>query len=153
MANQLSFRLATQNDLPSIVQLYADDTLGASREQYAEVLSENYLKAFEAICADSSHELTVVEVNGEIVATFHLTFIPYLNLQGGLRAQVESVMTASSHRGQGIGKKMFDYIFQRAKAKGCVLVQLTTDKRRPDAIRFYERLGFVASHEGLKFRL
>jgi GNAT superfamily N-acetyltransferase len=97
--------------------------------------------------------LTVVELNGEIVATFQLTFIQYLNLQGGLRAQVESVMTDANHRGRGIGTKVFAYVINRAKEKGCVLVQLTTDKRRPDAFRFYERLGFVASHEGMKFRM
>ena len=92
-------------------------------------------------------------MNGVKVATFHLTFIQYLTHQGGLRAQIEAVRTNSNFRGQGIGKKVFEYVISRAKEKGCILIQLTTDKKRPDALRFYEEIGFVATHEGMKFKI
>ena len=153
MTNDLKFRLATKDDLIDIVRMLSDDTLGATREQFTEILSDNYLKAFEIINADQNQELTIVEMNGEKVATFHLTFIQYLTHQGGLRAQIEAVRTNSKFRGQGIGKKVFDYAINRAKAKGCILIQLTTDKKRPDALRFYESIGFVATHEGMKLKL
>ncbi|GAB4020548.1 GNAT family N-acetyltransferase [Spirosoma koreense] len=148
----LTFRLATEADLEAIVQLLADDTLGALREQQTG-LSEAYRNAFNAIATDPNQELTVVERNGELVATFQLSFIPYLTYQGGRRAQIEAVRTKSTYRGQGIGTNVFEYAIRRAKEKGCHLIQLTTDKRRPDAIRFYESLGFVATHEGMKRKL
>lgn len=149
----LQFRLATKDDLFDIVQMLSDDPLGATREKMEDHLPDNYIKAFEKIVSDPNQELTVVEMNGEIVATFQLTFIQYLTYQGGLRAQVEAVRTNSTYRGQGIGTKVFDYIINRAKEKGCHLLQLTSDKRRPEAIRFYESLGFTATHEGMKLKI
>jgi GNAT superfamily N-acetyltransferase len=95
----------------------------------------------------------VVEMNGEKVATFQLTFIQYLTHQGGLRAQVDAVRTHSKYRGKGIGTKVFKYIIDRARSRGCNMVQLTSDKQRPDAIKFYEMVGFVATHEGMKLKL
>ncbi len=133
--------------------MLADDTLGSTREQVGDVVPKVCVRAFEKITADPNQELTVVELNGKLVATFHLTFIQYLTHQGGLRAQIEAVRTCSRSRGQGIGTAVFDYVLDRARSKGCHLVQLTTDKQRPDAIRFYEALGFVATHEGMKMRL
>lgn len=153
MSSNLSFRLATKDDLTTIVQMLLDDALGAGREKMGAVLSDSYITAFEKIQQDRHQELTVVEMNGEIVATFQLSFIQYLTYQGGLRAQVEAVRTRAKYRGQGIGTKVFEYIITRAKDKGCHLLQLTTDKQRPDAIRFYEGLGFVATHEGMKLKL
>jgi GNAT superfamily N-acetyltransferase len=150
--NDLTFRLATKEDLVDIVQMLLDDTLGAQRESHATILSDDYIKAFEKIEADPNQELIVVELNGEKVATFQLSFIQYLTYQGGMRAQIEAVRTKSTYRGQGIGTKVFEYAINRAKEKNCHLLQLTTDKRRPDAIRFYESLGFVATHEGMKRR-
>lgn len=153
MKEILTFRLATENDLLAIIRMLADDTLGSMREQLEDTVSEVYIKAFEKINADPNQELTVVEMNGELVATFHLTFIQYLTHRGGLRAQIEAVRTHSKFRGQGFGKAVFDYAIDRARNKGCHLVQLTTDKQRPDAIRFYESLGFVGTHEGMKLKL
>lgn len=153
MPTQLSFRLAAEADLPAIVQMLADDALGASRENATGVLSEKYIQAFAAIQADPNQELTVVEMDNTIVATFQLSFIQYLTYEGGLRAQIESVRVHSAHRGQGIGTKVFEYAIHRARVKNCHLVQLTSDKKRPDAIRFYEMLGFKASHEGMKLVL
>ena len=153
MKEILTFRLATENDLLAIIRMLVDDTLGSMREQLEDTVSEVYIKAFEKINADPNQELTVVEMNGELVATFHLTFIQYLTHRGGLRAQIEAVRTHSKFRGQGFGKAVFDYAIDRTRNKGCHLVQLTTDKQRPDAIRFYESLGFVGTHEGMKLKL
>ena len=153
MDNALKFRLATKDDLPDIIRMLADDTLGTSREEVTINLSDNYLKAFDRIISDTNQELTIVEMNGEKVATFQLTFIQYLTHQGGLRAQVEAVRTNSKHRGQGIGTKVFGYLIHRAKLKGCNMLQLTSDKQRPEAIKFYEAIGFIATHEGMKLNL
>ena len=158
METALSFKIATKDDLLAIVQMLLDDTLGTTREKTGiissvEELPESYLLAFEKISADPNQELIIVEMNGEKVATFQLSFIQYLTYKGGLRGQIEAVRTHSKYRGQGIGKKVFEYAINRAKEKGCHLIQLTTDKKRPDALRFYESLGFVASHEGMKLKL
>lgn len=150
---ELVFRLAKKEDLLAIIRMLADDSLGSSREKVGDEVPDKYIQAFERICADPNQELTIVEMNGEAVATFQLSFIPGLTYQGGIRAQVEAVRTHSNYRGQGIGTKVFAYIINRAKEKGCHMVQLTTDKQRPDAIRFYETLGFTASHEGMKLKL
>ncbi len=153
MGNTLTFRLATKDDLFDIVLMLLDDTLGSSREKIENELPQPYYKALEEINADPNQELTIVEMNGEKVGTFQLTFIQYLTYQGGKRCQIEAVRTHSKYRGQGIGKKVFEYAINRAKEKGCHLIQLTTDKKRPDALRFYEALGFIASHEGMKLKL
>lgn len=153
MENGLVFRLAEADDLVDIVRMLSDDTLGATREKFEDNLSENYLKAFQYILNDPNQELTVVEMNSEKVATFQLTFIQYLTHHGGLRAQVEAVRTSSKYRGQGIGTKVFEYIIERARQKGCIMVQLTSDKKRPEAIKFYETLGFSPTHEGMKLKL
>jgi ribosomal protein S18 acetylase RimI-like enzyme len=153
MNNELIFRLAKEEDLIEIVRMLSDDSLGATREKFENNLSDNYIKAFKSIQGDSNQELTVVELNGEKVATFQLTFIQYLTHQGGLRAQVEAVRTNSNYRGQGIGTKVFNYIIERAKEKGCHLLQLTSDKKRTEAIKFYEAMGFNATHEGMKLKL
>jgi GNAT superfamily N-acetyltransferase len=149
----LHYRLATEADLPTIVQLLADDALGQTRETYQLPLPDTYLRAFTAIQNDPHQELTVVENEGQIVGTFQLTFIQYLTYQGGIRAQIEAVRVRADYRGQGLGTSIFQYAIGRAKARGAHLLQLTSDKQRPDAIRFYESLGFVASHEGMKLHL
>ncbi len=153
MNNELKFRLAKKDDLIDIIKMLSDDTLGATREKFENILSDNYLKAFENITNDPNHELTIIELNADKVGTYHLTFIQYLTHQGGLRAQIEAVRTSSNYRGQGIGTKMFKYIIERAKQRGCNMVQLTSDKQRPEAIKFYETIGFVSTHEGMKLKL
>lgn len=127
--------------------------LGTARENASEILPENYLRVFEITNADKNQELTVAELDGEKVATFHLTFIQYLSHQGGQRAQVETVRTSSSHRGKGIGTQVFNYIILSAKDRNCTMLQLTTDRQRPDTLRFYESVGFVVTHEGMKLIL
>ena len=143
------FRKAQKTDLKAIVEMLANDPLGALREDVK--YPEKYERAFDLIDQDPNQELMVVEDDkAEVIGTFHLTFIQYLTHQGSIRAQIESVRVRENQRGQGIGEKMFQWAVDRAKDKGAQLVQLTSDKKRPDAIRFYERLGFVASHEGMK---
>ncbi|WP_080240957.1 GNAT family N-acetyltransferase [Spirosoma rigui] len=150
MHDILTFRRATEADLPAIIRMLADDPLGALRETVTLPLPAGYRDAFDRIDGDPNQELTVAELNGQLVGTFQLTFIQYLTHRGGLRAQIEAVRVQSGYRGKGIGAKLFAYAFDRAREAGCHVVQLTTDKQRPRAIQFYESLGFVATHEGMK---
>lgn len=149
----LTFRMATAQDVDKIVQMLADDELGKIRERYETPLPESYLQAFEAIDKDPNNELIVACLGEEIVGVQQITFTPYLTHQGSWRATIEGVRTASSERGKGLGSKLILWAVERAKERGCHIVQLTTDKQRPDALRFYERLGFTATHEGLKMKL
>ena len=147
------FRTADAEDLPEIVALLADDMLGRSREAAGAALPASYTEAFEAIARDPNNELIVGCVAGRVVATLQLTFTPSLSFQGSWRATVESVRTESTLRGRGIGAALMRYAIERARARGCGIVQLTTNKARADAKRFYERLGFSATHEGMKLML
>jgi GNAT superfamily N-acetyltransferase len=150
----MKFRKATRSDTPSIVQLIANDKLGQIREKYADPLPQKYYDAFDKISIDPNQELIVVENDQhEIIGTLHLTFIQYLTYQGGIRAQIEAVRIREDLRGDGIGQRMFEWAIQRAKERNAHLLQLTTDKQRPEAFRFYEKLGFKASHEGMKMHL
>ena len=145
------FRKAKKEDVPAIVRLLANDPLGKLREDYREPLPEVYWNAFASIEQDTNQELMVIENdNGQIIGTLQLSFIPYLTYRGGIRAQIEAVRIDKNYRGQGLGAKLFEWAIQRAKEKGAHLLQLTTDKKRPEAIQFYEKLGFKASHEGMK---
>jgi GNAT superfamily N-acetyltransferase len=147
----MKFRKATEKDVSTIVKMIADDELGEKRENFQIPLPSEYLKAFEKINADENQELIIVENdNTEIIGTLQLTFIQYLTYQGGIRAQIEAVRIRKDKRGQGIGKKMFQWAIARAKERNAHLLQLTTDKKRPEAIQFYEDLGFKQSHEGMK---
>jgi GNAT superfamily N-acetyltransferase len=148
-----AFRKARLEDLPAIVRMLADDPLGAKRERFASPLPESYRRAFAAIDADPNNELVVACLGDDVVGVLQLTFIPNLTYQGTWRALIESVRVDSARRSQGLGRQMFEWAIQRARERGCGMVQLTTNKARPDALRFYESLGFVASHEGMKLSL
>jgi ribosomal protein S18 acetylase RimI-like enzyme len=146
----LTFRPAGRDDLPAIVEMLAADPLGAQREQFTTPLPPAYYDAFAAIEADPNN-LLIVAVQGEqVVGVMQLTFIPNLTYGGSWRAQVEGVRVAASQRSQGVGRALLQWAIDRAQERGCRLVQLTTDKSRPGALRFYESLGFRASHEGMK---
>jgi GNAT superfamily N-acetyltransferase len=148
------FRRAVAEDLPAIVRLLADDELGAQRERLEDPLPVSYVEAFEAIASDKNNELSVAEdPDGAVVAVLQLTFTPYLTHQGGWRATIEGVRVDSRLRGSGVGAQLFGWAIGRARERGCHLVQLTTDKRRPEARRFYESVGFEATHEGMKLKL
>jgi len=151
--SELVFRRARREDLPVIVRMLADDDLGSQRERLEEPLPESYYNAFDEIEKDSNHELIVTEMDGVVVGTLHLMFLPSISYQGELRAQVESVRVDEKLRGQGIGSEMMKWAIERAKARGAHLVQLTSHKSREDAHRFYERLGFTKSHVGMKLSL
>jgi GNAT superfamily N-acetyltransferase len=146
-----SLRRATKADLPQILQLLADDQLGSTRERFGD--PGPYELAFDAIDSDPAHLLLVGELGGEVAATFQLSFIPGLSRKGSLRAQIEAVRVAKKLRGQGAGALMMQWAIEHARERGCSLVQLTTDKSRPAAHRFYEQFGFTASHEGMKLAL
>ena len=147
-------RRAEADDIPALVGLLAADQLGAARDG---VTSDQdlaaYQRAFRAIDADGAHLLVVAQAGTQVVGTLQLSFIPGLARRGALRAQIEAVRVHESYRGRGLGAAMMGWAIEEAGRRGCGLVQLTSDKSRPDAHRFYQQLGFVASHEGLKLRL
>ncbi|MFZ5558602.1 MAG: GNAT family N-acetyltransferase [Pseudomonadota bacterium] len=149
----LTFRRAGRDDVPAIVRLLADDPLDAARERSDDPLPESYYRAFAAIERDPNQELTVVERDGQVVGVLQITFIPYLTYQGGWRAQIEGVRVASELRASGVGRSLCEWAIARARGRGCHMVQLTTDKTRSDALRFYEALGFEPTHEGMKLHL
>lgn len=151
--SNVTFRRAQREDVERIVRMLADDPLGANRERYELPLPPAYLAAFEAIEADPNNEIVVACRNGEVAGVLQITFIPGLTYQGGWRALIEGVRVAPENRSSGLGKAMLEHAVRRARERGCRLVQLTTDKARPDARRFYEALGFVATHEGMKLPL
>ena len=151
--DNLIFRLANHDDLPTIVRLLADDDLGSQREKLDDPLPEPYDEAFDQISTDPNHELVVAELNGEVIGTLHLMFLPSISFRGGLRAQIESVRVGTEYRSQGVGMRMMKWAIERAKLRGAHIVQLTTHLTRKDAHRFYERLGFKGSHLGMKLSL
>ena len=150
---EISFRFAERKDLPSIVRMLADDELGSQRERHETPLPESYYAAFEQINNDPNHELIVAELDGEVIGTLHLIFIPSISYQGKLRAQVESVRVERKFQSRGIGTKMMLWAIDRAKLRDAHIMQLTTHHTRADAHRFYERLGFKGSHLGMKLSL
>ena len=147
----MNFRKATEKDIIKIVEMIADDEFGKKREDFQLPLPNEYIKAFKNIDSDNNQELIVLESeDSEVIGTMQLSFIQYLTYRGGIRAQIEAVRIRKDKRGLGIGKTMFQWAIDRAKERNAHLLQLTTDKKRPKAIRFYEDLGFKKSHEGMK---
>ena len=143
----IRFREATRDDVPAVIALLVDDHLGATRE--ADDMAR-YLAAFDTMQAEGANHLIVGEDNGRIIATYQITFIQGLSLKAARRAQIESVRVASDLRGQGLGAAMMADAEARARAAGCTLMQLNTNKTRRRAHAFYERLGFTPSHTGFK---
>lgn len=151
---EVIFRTATRADVPVIMHLLAEDALGATREgAVGEDVDARYWRAFEEIDADPRNELIVADDDGTVVGTCQLTFTPSLSRRGTERMTIEAVRVRGDLRGRGVGRSMMRWALQRARERGCGLVQLTTDKRRTDAHRFYASLGFTASHEGMKLAL
>lgn len=146
-------RHATAHDVPAIVRLLADDPLGATREQDTDPLPDAYWTAFAAMEAQAGNAMLVAVRDDDIVGCLQLTMIAGLSRLGATRAQIEGVRVAAAYRGEGIGEALIQDAIARARAAGCALVQLTTDATRVDAKRFYERLGFEATHLGMKLAL
>ena len=164
VAADLHVRAATRADLPGIVAMLADDQLGATRENASLPLDQPYLAAFDTIDADPHNELLVVveahagdggDASDEaaLMGVMQLTFIPSISHHGGWRTLIEGVRVQRQARGRGIGAFMIRWAIERARDRGCMMVQLTSNKSREDARRFYERLGFEATHEGFKLAL
>ncbi len=147
----ITYRNATESDLQEIISIMQDNILGKNRENKDDL--NNYTKAFHEIQQSPDNNLIVMLNNDKIIGTFQITITPYLALNGTKRATIESVHMASNLRGKGYGTQMMQYAIFLAKEKGAKLVQLTTNKKRIDAKRFYEKLGFVASHEGMKLNI
>lgn len=148
------FRRARESDLPAIIAMLADDALGRSREVVSDPVDERYRAAFAAIVADENQLLAVaVNADDQPVGCLQLTFIPGLSRSGMWRGQIESVRITETERGIGLGTRFIKWAIGVCRDRGCKLVQLTSDKSRADSIRFYERLGFMASHEGMKLTL
>jgi GNAT superfamily N-acetyltransferase len=152
-ASLLLMRKAARQDVTEIVRLLSDDPLGSQREHYAAQIPDSYYQAFEAIDRDPNQELIVAELNGKVVGTFQLTYLMYLSYQGRKRMQIEAVRVDAPYRGQGLGAQMMAWAIERARQQSCYLIQLTSHKSRADAHRFYQRLGFRNSHEGMKLYL
>ena len=150
--DQVIFRSATRADVPAIVELLADDEIARSRD-VSERSDAAYWAAFEAIDADPRNELIVAEQAGAVVGTCQLTFVPSLSRRAAERMIIEAVRVRSDLRGRGVGRQLMLWSLDRAREHGCGLAQLTTDKRRTDAHRFYAGLGFEAPHEGFKLPL
>jgi len=148
-----TLRLAVLDDLHRVILMLADDFLGSQRERIKVSLPESYTKAFREIEADPNNELIVAELDGEVIGTLQLTYTPSLSFQGSKRATVESVRVDARYRGKGIGREMMLWAMERAREKGCVSMQLTSHADRKDAHRFYENLGFKATHVGMKIAL
>jgi GNAT superfamily N-acetyltransferase len=149
----LIFRRATEADVPAIIRLLADDMLGSSRETTGVESLRQYLDAFRVVDADANQFLLVVDDGSGIVGTLQLTFIAGLARGGLKRGLVEAVRVASDRRGEKIGEAMFAWVLEKCRRESCGIVQLTTDKSRTDAHRFYDRLGFEPSHVGYKMML
>ncbi|WP_158938657.1 GNAT family N-acetyltransferase [Burkholderia sp. S171] len=147
------FRTALLADVPAIVALLADDELGSQREIIGTPLDRRYVDAFQALDADANQRLVVIADGDEIIGTLQISFIPGIARMGSWRGQIEAVRIAAHRRDSGLGQKMFEWAISECRSRGCNLVQLTTDKSRTDAHRFYEKLGFKASHEGYKLAL
>ncbi|MFJ8076948.1 GNAT family N-acetyltransferase [Streptomyces sp. NPDC096176] len=144
-------RPALAEDIPPIVALLADDALGAARESPDDLAP--YLRAYERLQGDPN-QLLMVAVRGDaVVGTLQLTFVPGLSRRGSTRSIIEGVRVHSSERGRGLGQQFIEWAIEESRKQGCQLVQLTSDAGRPDAHRFYERLGFVGSHVGFKLQL
>ena len=149
----VTVRRATRDDLPCIVAMLHDDGLGKRREDPSLPLDARYIAAFERLDGDEDHLMLVLQQDDLVVGYLQLSFIPGLSRRGMLRGHIEAVRIAGDRRGQGLGTMLLDHAIDECRRRDCGLVQLTSDKQRTDARRFYERLGFVAAHEGFKLQL
>lgn len=149
----LIFRDAVAADIPIVVALLAADSMGKTREAVSDPIDPRYWAGFNAIAADPNHRLVVAERNGQVIGCLQLSFLPGLARLGAWRGQIEGVRVSADARSGGVGRAMIEWAIEQCRARGCDLVQLTTDRRRVDAQRFYAGLGFEASHVGMKLGL
>ncbi|NEA47821.1 GNAT family N-acetyltransferase [Streptomyces sp. SID10815] len=147
----LEIRAAVADDVPAIVGMLADDPLGARRESPDDLTP--YLSALDRLRADPNQRLVVAVHEGRVIGTLQLSIIPGLSRRGAIRSIIEAVRIHADERGSGLGTRLIEWAIEESRRAGCQLVQLTSDKSRTDAHRFYERLGFEASHVGFKLTL
>ncbi|MFF4061292.1 GNAT family N-acetyltransferase [Streptomyces sp. NPDC001668] len=147
----LEIRPATTDDVSAIVGMLADDPLGAQRESPDDL--NPYLAALERLSADPNQHLVVATREGRVVGTLQLTIVPGLSRRGATRSIIEGVRIHADERGSGLGSRLIEWAIEESRRQNCQLVQLTSDTTRTDAHRFYERLGFTASHVGFKLAL
>ncbi|MCG7204213.1 GNAT family N-acetyltransferase [Streptomyces arenae] len=147
----LEIRAAEADDIPAVVGMLADDPLGAARESPDDLAP--YLSALERLSADPNQHLVVAVREGRVVGTLQLTIIPGLSRRGATRSVIEGVRIHADERGSGLGSRFIEWAIEESRRQGCRLVQLTSDGSRTDAHRFYERLGFTASHVGFKLEI
>ena len=151
--SELTFRYATEADLLPVVRLLADDEYAESREKCGDSVAPEYAAAFAAMRKTPANRILLAEQDGRIVGALQLTFLPGLSRRGATRALIEAVRVASDLRGQNIGSRLMKHAIAEARAAGCALMQLTSDKRRTRAHLFYRRLGLEQSHAGFKMEL
>jgi len=151
--SDIDIRRAQEADVPAIVTMLADDPLGRGREDTSEPLAKAYRDAFAAVDADPNQFLAVMTDGGQVIGTLQITFLAGLSLQGAWRGQIEAVRVAAGRRGERLGQRLLEWAIEKCRERGCRIVQLTTNKSRQDAHRFYDRLGFKASHIGYKLDL
>ncbi|MER6250988.1 GNAT family N-acetyltransferase [Streptomyces sp. NPDC001584] len=148
---ELTIRPATEADVPAIVAMLADDPLGATRESPDDLAP--YLAALKRLTDDPNQHLVVAVRADRVVGTLQLTIVPGLSRKGATRSIIEGVRVHADERGGGLGTRFIEWAVEKSRAENCALVQLTSDVTRTDAHRFYERLGFTASHVGFKLQL
>ena len=151
--SEIQIRRAEESDLPAIVAMLADDPLGRGREDTSVPLAKAYRDAFASVGADPNQFLAVMTQAGRVIGTLQITYLAGLSLQGALRGQIEAVRIAADRRGERLGQRLLEWAVETCRQRGCRVVQLTTNQSRADAHRFYERLGFKASHIGYKLEL
>ncbi|MDX8513861.1 GNAT family N-acetyltransferase [Mesorhizobium captivum] len=151
--SEILIRRAEKADLPAIVAMLADDALGRTREDISTPPAQAYLDAFAAVDSNPNQFLAVMIAGDDVIGTLQISFLPGLSLQGAWRGQIEAVRVAANRRGERLGQRLLEWAIEKCRERGCRVVQLTTNKSRLDAHRFYERLGFKASHIGYKLDL
>ncbi|MFE4645842.1 GNAT family N-acetyltransferase [Streptomyces sp. NPDC056730] len=149
--SDLNIRPALPDDIPAIVAMLADDPLGAQRESLDDLAP--YTEAYERLARDPNQHVVVAERAGQVIGTLQLSIIPGLSRRGATRSIIEAVRVHADERGSGLGTRFIEWAVDESRRQGCQLVQLTSDASRTDAHRFYERLGFTASHVGFKMNI
>lgn len=150
---EFTLRSAEEKDLSEIIRLLIEDDLGATREHFSDPLLPSYLKAFHAITQNKNQALLIVEYQNQVIGTCHLTFMPFLSFKGSWRLNIENVHVDKKLQNQGVGTRMLQRAIDLGRERGCKIIQLTTNKNRFRAKAFYEKLGFEATHEGMKLYL
>lgn len=153
MTERLTYRPAAEADLPFIIRLIVEDGVIATNDDPADALHADYREALAAIAADPNHEMIIAELDGEPIGCFQLSYLPGLTRRGMWRGQIESVHVVEARRNLGLGGEMIRWAVERCRGRNCAMIQLTSNKKRLDAHRFYERLGFAKSHDGFKLYL